>query len=238
MSAVADRASQALAAWADFPITQDPRPLVMVGPLAVPEAGFRTDAAKMAFMRGEVLFSASVPPEVTEVLRSACAGTVIGGGPVPPLTVDRAEQGATEFVTDRGRRVLEAWRLDGPELLGPVWVLDPEVARTRWSPPPAATAPPGTGVGHLLLRGQIEADDVTLHLRFTGGPPELVDYPSTEVFESSTAITAVPQGFDHGPSVPRRAIGHLHEVVVRLAGPLASRVVVNLDASPVEISGP
>ncbi|HEV2369525.1 MAG TPA: hypothetical protein VGR90_06595 [Acidimicrobiales bacterium] len=210
--------------------------MILVGPLVVPESGFRTGDAKIAFLRGDVVVDAAVPPEVVGLLRSSGTTAVAGGGKVPPLVLDRAERGATEFSTDRGRRRLAAWSFGGSELLGPLWVLDPDVAAARWEPAaPAELAAPGV-VSHLFHRGQIDADERTLHLQFTGPAPEWVDYPSTEVFESFQAVTAVPHGHDHGPSRPRRAVGHLREVVITLADPLGNRVVINLDGSPVEVT--
>ncbi len=44
-----------------------------------------------------------------------------------PLLIRSAVRADTEFVTDRGRRRLPAWRLDAADALGPIWVLDPDV---------------------------------------------------------------------------------------------------------------
>jgi hypothetical protein len=88
---------------------------------------------------------------------------------------------------------------------------------------------------HRSFRSQIEPDGHTLHFEFTGGPPEWVDYPSSEVIESDRAVAVIPVEHDHGPPGARRAIGHTREIVGHLQKKLGTRVLVNLDASPVQV---
>src|SRR5437867_1536358 len=52
----------ALRAWARFPVTASPRPLVLsADPVSAPEFGFRTDDAKEAFLSGAFIAPDALP---------------------------------------------------------------------------------------------------------------------------------------------------------------------------------
>lgn len=230
------KAQWAVERWADFPVDRNPRPLVFTGPLAIPDNGFTTGHAKAAFLRGDIEVQGPGPDSVLALLRNSGSPDQHAGSNVGPLILTNGKKAETSFSTDRGKRVLPAWRFEGTELLGVLWVVDPDVATNQWKPtePPERPAPPG-GRAHCLLGSHIEADDHTLHAEFTGANPEWVDYPRSEVFESDHAIAVIPVGIDHGPPGPRLTVGYRREVVVQLRRRLGNRVLVNLDASPVAV---
>jgi hypothetical protein len=222
--------------WADFPVDKDPRPLVFTGPIAIPDNGFTTGQAKAAFLRGDIEVQGPGFESVLAILGNPGSTEQHPGSIVGPLILTNGTKAETSFSTDRGTRVLPAWRFEGTELLGVLWVVDPEVATKRWKPtePPKHPAPSG-GRAHRSLRSRIEADGHTLHVEFTGANPEWVSYPRSEVIESDHAIAVIPVGIDHGPPGPRLTIGYRREVVVQLRSRLGNRVLVNLDASPVVV---
>jgi hypothetical protein len=139
------------------------------------------------------------------------------------------------FATDRGRRSLPAWRLTGPQLAGPLWVLDPAVAATRWTPPHDGPPPPHQGGPHRAERATVADNGMTLRFSFVGGPPEYVEYGPTEVISSDQAIVLLPIEHDMGPPRPRNAIGYTREVTVTLDRALGRRILVDLDATPVMV---
>lgn len=222
--------------WADFPVDEDPRPLVFTGPVVLPERGFRTGEAKIAFLRGKIEVQGPVPDKVLATLCDAGSLERHPGPVVGPLVLTGAKKSEMKFSTDRGPRVLPAWSFEGDELLGVLLVLDPEVVAMQWRPvePPLQPAPTPRHF-HRSFRSQIEPDDYTLHFEFTGSPPEWVDYPSSEVTESDHAVAVIPVELDHGPPGPRIAIGYRREVVVPLRQRFGNRVLVNLDAKPVSV---
>ena len=222
--------------WADFPVDHDPRPLVFTGSIVIPEEGFRTAEAKVAFARGDIEVQGPVLDGVLAILRGVRSSERHSGSILGPLVLTDGKKSERSFSTDRGPRILPAWLFKGRELLGVLWVLDPDVAAKRWTPMEPSEQPAATGGRvHLSIRSRIAPDDHTLHFEFTGGPPEWVDYPSSEVIESDHAVVVIPVGFDLGPPGPRRAVGYRREVVVQLRSRLGNRVLINLDASPIAV---
>jgi hypothetical protein len=51
----------ALAAWKDFPVDRDPRPIVLIGPSLAKYAGYTTGDAKAAAMTGDYRLDATLP---------------------------------------------------------------------------------------------------------------------------------------------------------------------------------
>ncbi len=140
------------------------------------------------------------------------------------------------FSTDRGPRLLPAWRFEGEELLGTISVVDPDTGTRSWKPaePPERAAPSGVGV-YRSSQSRIEVDDHTIHFTFIGGDPRWVDYSDGQVIESDQAVAVIPTEIDHGPPGPRRLVGHQREVAVQLGRRFGNGVLVNLDAGPVEV---
>ena len=228
----------ALSRWESFPISQQPRPLVMCGPLTRFERGFRSGEAKLAFHYGDIEAVAPLPREMLDVL---CANAP---RPMPspkwwsrPLMITQASPDTAEFSTDRGRREFPAWRLGGPEV-DTFWGLDPAIAAARWQPPEPAPPKPFDGLPHRAGSAVRDRDGWTLHFTFVGAPPEYVEYPSAEVIETRQAIVVLPLARYVGPPGPGwiPAVGYDRTVTVRLARPLGGRVLVDLDASPVTVT--
>lgn len=229
----------ALSRWESFPVSQQPRPLVMSGPLTRFERGFRSGEAKRAFHYGDIEAAIPLPRGLLQVLRDSAPPPLPGPKQWPrPLLITQASPGTAEFATDRGRREFPAWRLGGPEVDGLFWALDPAIAATRWRPPDPAPPRPFAGEPHRGAAARIESDDRTLHFTFVGGSPAFFDYPSAEVIETTKAIVVLPAQRYVGPPGPGglSLVGFGRTVTVRLARPLGARVIVDFDASPVAVA--
>ena len=228
-------ASWALSCWRDFPADTVPRPLVIGASVRV-ERGFRTREAKIAFRRGELVGTDEVPDDVLEIVSQAGVADAPPGVEVAPLEITRAAREVSEFMTDRGRRSLDAWRLSGPGLLGDMIVLDPALACTRWAPASEARPPrPFDGTRHLELRAvAVVTSGAELAVSFVGAPAALSDYPDAEVVESPAAFTVLPRArptaaYEQDKAVA--AVGVFRQGQVRLAMALGGRVLVDLDGS-------
>jgi len=233
-------ASWALGRWASFPVNQEPRPLVLVGPAANPEEGFRSGPAKLAFLHGCVEPAVALPPGLLDVLgagetRRARSGQRHDRG---TLLITGATKDHAALATDRGRRSLPAWRLTGPDLVGPLWVLGPAIAATRWTPPEDGPPPPFQGAPHRADRATLGDDGRTLRFVFIGGAPGYIEYPAVEVIDGHQAVVLLPVEHDTGPPGLRARSGSWREVTVTLNRPLGHRVLVDLDATPVMVQAP
>jgi hypothetical protein len=230
-----DSASWALARWADFPVAAKPRPWVFVGPVVFSDSGFRTGDAKRSFLKGDIETRIPVPDDVLRLVRDQ-HHDVDGPTDSLPLIISHVSKSDAEFVTDVGRVRLPAWELAGPDIIGHIWVLDPDIEAQRWRPTePSPPAPSGAGRSHWSFSSWLEPDGRTLHFEFTGGAPEHVEYPDAPVMESATAVVVVPIPHDIGPPGARRAKGYKREVVVHLGATLGARVLINLDATPIPV---
>jgi hypothetical protein len=220
----------AVARWDAFPADRQPRPLVLVDERAFVEQGFATGEAKLAYLDGRIESATPVPAAVLAALMQEL-GTRRSRRAGPPLVITDAVRGEIEFVTDRGRRQLPAWRLTAIDALGPIWVLDRELAPGEWQPaeppviPRPALHPPRFDPGIHVVVGPTDA---TLTLHFTGALPEYERYPEAEIIESAKAVAIVPKAEDIGPSAIRILPGYHHQITVRLASPIGPRVFVDL----------
>ncbi|MGN6679142.1 MAG: hypothetical protein ACTHKL_15370 [Streptosporangiaceae bacterium] len=232
-------AEWALRRWELFPVSEQPRALVMSGPMTRFERGFQSAEAKLAFLYGDIESAVPLPDGLLAVLRA--------NGPEPwpgqkgwsrPLLITEANAVSAEFGTDRGRREFPAWRLGGPEVDGAFWVLDPAIAATRWQPPEPAPPKPFDGEPHRGGSAVLEGDDRTLHFSFTGGEPAFFEYPSAQVIETDQAVVVLPVERYVGPPGPgwlaMRGFGRT--VKIGLSRPLGERVIVDFDASPVPVA--
>jgi hypothetical protein len=225
-------AAWAIARWERFPLEKEPRPLVLVGPPAWPERGFRSGDAKIAFLHGLVAAGQPLPEGLTRILGQQR----ISAGPpaAEPLVIEGVDLAQAEFLTDRGRRSLSAYRLTGPDIDGALWVLDPVLATQVWAPG-AGEPPPGQGTPHRSQSCAVDASDRRLRATFVGGPPEWIRYDDAEVIASTKAVVVLPIATDIGPPGARTMAGFRREVEVELDEPLGGRVVVDLDATPVVV---
>jgi hypothetical protein len=223
----------AVARWSEFPVDAEPRPLVLVGEAIGAGDGFRSGEAKLAYLDG--LIEAAVP--LAEGVMERLTGGPGRRRDLPPLAIVRTERCESEFVTDRGRRPLPAWRLHLDGGHGPLVVLDPDLR--PWDPgertdlPPPTAARPGGGPG---THAELHADGRTLTHHFLGALPQFERYPRAEAIESAHAVAIVPEGEDIGPATARILPGYMHQVVVTLAEPLGARVLVDLRGNPAEVT--
>jgi hypothetical protein len=225
--------------WDAFPIERRPRPLVLAGQRAFVQHGFRTGEAKLAFLQGRIECAVPVPDAVVRELppHHESGPRRIDSWPLVIRNADRAE---TEFVTDRGRRRLPAWRLEVADALGPIWVLDPDVDPPEWLPPESSATPRPDLPPPLAdpgARAALGRDGMTLTVDQLGGPPEYERYARGAVVESRQAVAVVPVGVDVGPPGARRAIGYMHQITVRLTEPLGARVYVDLHGNAGVVTG-
>jgi len=229
----------ALEQWSTFPVNRDPRPLVLVGPRIRTDQGFSSATAKIAFLTGAIDGDASVPPAVLELLRATDWSGTMSLEPARPV-VRNARLSEAEFMTDRGRQMLPAWRLESDGVIGSIWVLDPESVRTEWRlPEPPLRPAPFPGIPHRAQAASIDPDDRHLDFRFVGRPENLADYRSAEVIESPTAVVVLPTMMYREPFGPHSIVspvGRTRSVSVELGAPLGARVLVDLDARPVVVS--
>lgn len=233
-------ADWALRRWEWFPAGQEPRPLVMTGPVAWPEQGFGSGAEKLAFLHGDVKAAVPLPDGVLGLLRE-------GAAPLPdpalrrwpgPLLIAEARRATVAFETDRGRREFPAWRLIGPDIKGPLWVLAPAVAARRWAPPEPAPPMPSEGQSQRSGSAALDRDGRTVRFTFTGGPPAFFDYPAAEAIETSQSVVVLSAERYIGPPGPvwLTTVGCPRtSVTVTLDRPLGHRVLLDLDASPISV---
>jgi hypothetical protein len=233
-------AQWAVARWDRFPVEREPRPLVLVGERAFVEHGFATGEAKLAFIEGRVESAVPVPGPVLAAL-SRSPGPARSGPSGPPLVITDVTRSETDFLTDRGRRLLPAWRLSAIDSLGPIWVLDPDLAPQEWAPAePPAVPRPSLQAPRFDPRSHVEAspDDATVTLFFTGGLPEYERYPEAEVVESAKAVSIVPRAEDIGPPGARILPGYGHQISVQLRSRIGARVFVDLHGHAAQVRTP
>ena len=124
-----ERVLRALRAWSAFPASQEPRPLVLLGPAVMP-GGFPDGTAKTAVNHGAVDAVPGFPADILGVLR---ARRQDHDG--HRLLMTTAIRGGAVFATDRGRQQLAAWEVRAHGVPAPIMVLDPAAARQAWWPP-------------------------------------------------------------------------------------------------------
>lgn len=223
---------QAIAHWAGFPAAE-PRPVVLLDSDVRVEGGFATGDAKIAFLRGVVKAAPGVPEEPMRLLRAPHARVSHPGRAT--LRVTAATLAHTEFATDRGPQRLPAWRVEAVDALGPIWVLAEEAQVRCWSPP---EVPDGERIGpHILISATVGPEGRELIVEFTGGGESLFRYEA-EAVESAAAVSVVPlermtRQLPTGTAITME--GHRRDVRVTLAEALGSRVLVNLDGTPVPV---
>ncbi|HLX77782.1 MAG TPA: hypothetical protein VKR27_02770 [Acidimicrobiales bacterium] len=212
---------------------------MLVGSETQMDEGFRSGAAKLAFLAGAVDGDASVPLGVLALLRTRDVKGATDLAKGARLMVGDAHLSETDFLTDRGPRKLPAWQLESDDTIGSIWVLEPDLAQSQWMPPnPPGRPAPFHGQPHRARTASIASDDRTLHFRFVGAPEGRSDYPSAEVIESETALVILPTieyREPFGPHAVVTAVGQMRSVTVQLEQPLGARVLIDLDASAVAV---
>lgn len=218
---------EALALWSEFPVDADPRPLVLTG-FTAGSPDFRTDEAKQAFLAGALLSEVDIPPDVLSRLR-----------PHPqmqrqdhPLRVLAVERTTAEFQTDRGPRLLPAYRVEIEDALDPTYVLDPEVESAAWWPQDLTTELRGLDAGPSA---ELQDDGQTITLFVWGVLPTYSDVRVSAVLESTSAVMVLTEETirDGFKTIPLAAA--THPVVVTLAAPLGARVLVHPSGFPLTV---
>lgn len=220
--------------WATFPVSEVPRPLVLVGPPIVVKEGF-AGPSEIMFALGRVDEDESVPTDVLDILRTPRHRVEH-----PPsranVRVKNARISTCDFLTDRGPKQFVAWQMESEELVGPLWVLDPPIASLAWSPT-STSARRMEGRGRA---GKVSKDDREIIFEFVGGIPDRVDYPSADVVESDTAVAIVPISACHPPFEPQQYAGEAwaglvctRSITAHLGEPLGARVLLDIDGCAV-----
>jgi hypothetical protein len=232
----------ALNAWSSFPVTADPRPLVLLeGAVNAPEYGFTdpsirvADAQNEAFDAGAITTPTSLPSGPTradgypiisaaaaiENLRSAGTGTATS-----VLTTTGVALGASSFLTDRGYVELPAWLVSFNGVKNPAAVLAVAPA-SLFAPPDQSVAP--SQIGAIPTR-----DPRTVILTFAGAAagtgPCSANY--TARFAESTTAIAVNIEATGEPTATRSsiacaAIAYSRQITITLTSPLGARVLVD-----------
>jgi hypothetical protein len=228
---VPDRIARALDLWASFPIDVEPRPLVLLGS-RVRARGFPDSTAKQAFINGVIEAEPGFPPPVL-----AAVGRPRRGRSGTGLLLTDATREECEFATDRGRRLLPAWRVRARGVREPIWVLDPAIEDSIWEPTDTSMAHrPEAPFDSKATR---EGDDRTITMAFAGSPERDADYPDARVFQNVGAVAILPIVVSKiPPGQPRPACGATREVTVVLSEPLGARVLLNPWGAPVMVEGP
>jgi hypothetical protein len=217
----------ALTLWAEFPVADTPRPLVLNGSAVFYDGVPRDGVEKEAIFGGVVESAVDLPVEVLDGLgdttdRPVGTGVVIAGS-------DRI---IASFDTDRGPVELPAWRLRLRESAVSITVLDPTIKKSSWWPP----AWPLRQAFRPESRGWLGPDGRTLTLEFMGLAESFVSYPAASAFSSSTAVTIVPVPQPVGPRGRAVMLGAIQRrVVVTLDEPLGARVLVETTGQPVTV---
>ncbi len=228
-------AGSAVARWSEFPVHADPRPIVLLEDAARAEDGFATAEAKLAFLTGAIDASKGVPEEVIRLMGRA---EVRARPARAALRIDSAAAAEAAFATDRGRKTLPAWRVVAADARGPIWLLTEEALTRCWSPPERSEDDNPGGAGpHVLSSAALGPGGRDLTVDIVGGSEALFDYDA-EVVEETAAVAVIPRARLKKVLVGPTAIsaeGHPRGIRAHLSEPLGSRVLVNLDATPVEV---
>ena len=217
-----DQFSLALAQWETFPIRLDPRPLILTGDTFELE-GFKTGAAKLAFMEQNLVSDVLLPDGLLARL-----GTPAPRSSAPALRITAADPVRWSFSSDRGKVSLAAWDLTVTDALGPIHILDPTIS--TWWPPGIAFSPT------YAKPSQISADGMTLTYVFDGPAVEYYRVVSAHAVETATAVV-IDVHTELLPSAPPviPAYAQTREVNVSLRSPLAGRVLIHPARHPLPV---
>jgi hypothetical protein len=207
----------ALAKWEGFPVSREPRPIVLTGLSGMVMDRLMADVQWRAMFDDPAVAEVELPPELVPAAIDYCRN--VHTGEQRPLT--RIIRGNGPFGTDRGLRELPAWMMWPEDHRWPFIALDPQFERqmTWW--------PPGLRAYGPQEESTLAPDGRTLTYRFIGTPSRYAAYPHAEVFESETAVLVEPVEVPlDRPGGPRARNMERREVVVCLAAPLGNRVLI------------
>jgi len=246
----------ALAAWTDFPVSANPRPIVWLGGPDLIAAYPGEATSKMAGICLKLVVQAglqlpvAVPPQasarwssgVTASYRAISAATGFAGllgmprdtgsgcDSVAPLVITTVTLGTAGVETDRGPAQLSTWLFQAAGVNGEFAypALDPSAF---WH---GGLMPAGNGQG---VGGSVSADGRTLIIGISGPPdtpgPCGADY-TTATAESDTAVAVAVKMIPHPNSgqVMCNLMAYPRSVTVHLAEPLGARVLVDENGNP------
>jgi hypothetical protein len=230
------QARWAVRRWSAFPVERQPRPVVLARSNIVIPRGFRSEAARRAFDEGWIEWAVDAPEHVRAALPEG-ATQKRRVATLRPLTITNVHRDEYEFVTDRGPARLPTYRLQGPGIARSMWLLDPAVE--RWQPDQHAGGkrpPAPTQISLLQGPAELAEDGSTIVFSWLGGTPEVETYPSAEIVETKTAVSAVAVRASTGATGWFVAAGYIHRVPARLSRPLGARVVVDLHGDAIEVT--
>lgn len=252
-------AVRALKAWAAFPVTASPRPLVLVdAPVLDPAGGFPDADGKLAYLAGAFDLPAGYPPGPARAAglpligAKQAAGALVAHGAVGPagpvgrnrLRVTGIRLGSVGFRTDRGSVPLPAWlfRLAGVPQPAVVLAVAPSA---RFAP----RLPAGAGHDLSLGNATLSADGRTVSVGFLSpdsGTTACKQRYALRVVESPQAaalriglVDAADEEAeeeDNRPGICRDASYH-RSASATLSVPLGARVLISAqDGSPFPVA--
>ncbi|MCI0686231.1 MAG: hypothetical protein L0Y54_03180 [Sporichthyaceae bacterium] len=241
----------ALAKWAKFPVSAEPRPIVGLDDLPAPVDGFATDAAKLAFLCRQIDVAIDDYPDTPDqvavrwadgsstthkaisaadvVARIEAAGVPkdVDCSGVQPVRLTGVSLGTAALRTDRGVGQADTWLFTGPGVAGD------GLGYPALHPDEYWTVPVELRAGQLPVVA-VSADGRALTVYFYGTPTDAgactSEYEARFV-ESATAVAVairtVPPAQPAPTDVVCPEIAQLRMVEVELTEPLSGRVVVD-----------
>jgi hypothetical protein len=239
----------ALAAWANFPVDASPRPLVLPDGDNQMGGSFSVSNVdqKIAFGEGAIDPPPTLPSTPTEadgyqLITAGQAFRELSAGNGQSQTTTRIQTtsvtlGMGSFDDDRGAVQLPAWVFTfGGGVTGSQDVLAVSPASIYPIPAPLIAS---SGLSMFYSAG-ISSDGRTLTLE-TGGSPGTGPCDAHYSLEVESSATAVAAGVVVQPNpAPSEQVCAVQEEQIQLttvlAAPLGARVVVNIQAQPVEVT--
>lgn len=237
-------ASGALRAWASYPVTARPRPVVLVdSPILNPAGGFVDNADKVAYLSSTFTVAASLPttPAVAgdvPLISARSAFDVLSSPGAPKahigsrLTITAVRMSRAVFATDRGQQMLPAWAFTFRGVRHPAYVM--ALSPSVWWPKP------GTAIGAAGRQMSAKVAGARVVLSFTGPPngtgPCDTEY-ATSAAESNTAVEVLLRELPNSRSdgVLCKIYQSPRTVAVTLSTPLGDRVLVTEQGVPIPV---
>jgi hypothetical protein len=195
---------------------------VLTGPTNLFAGVFPSADAKDAFQFGVFETAPGVERRLLDVLRPKPPTEAAA-----PLVLRSAAPTIAGFLTDRGTRLLAAWRVTMEGINEPFLVLDPDLYASAW---PRGWDPERSG--YSTSHATLAADGRTVALHFAGS---WAGEYAAEVYESRTAVVVLAvldrMGFGFVPASARP-----RTVTSQLAAPLGARVLVEPNGLPMQVA--
>jgi hypothetical protein len=236
-------AERSLASWQQFPATAVPRPIVPMGSVNAPDAGFPTGDAKVAFIEGRFILRTALPtgPRSKNGYQLISAASALGlmrgrsgkGPSTPSLPITRVVLADAWFPTDRRDLLLPAWKFYFRGIKQPAAVLALTGARVFEAPPThdyAHGIPITAEFGIDPATVSHDGRDVTVS--FVGGhagrQPCDVSYTATAATSShAVALTIIEHPVPVPAGLACDLVGYNRRATVDLHQPLGGRVLID-----------